>query len=182
RGRSDSLRDVFEASDLAARVQPHERAFLRARWLDQIDYMQRRARTTKRRYHLLRMTTVIGGVIVPALISISLGQVVTDAWVRWATFAVSLVVAVSAGIEEFLRYGEQWRHYRRTAERLKVEGWQFLTRTGPYAEREVQETFQIFADQVEKLLSSDVQDFLDRVVIVNAPAARHQVFTDLKRS
>jgi hypothetical protein len=176
-----SLRDVFESSDIAAGLGPLETDFLRARWLDQIDWMARRAAGAKRRYQLLRMTTVIGGVIVPALISISLGQPSTETWLRWLTFVVSLVVAISAGIEEFLRYGEQWRHYRRTAERLKVEGWQFITRTGPYVHGAPEDAFQTFATQVEQLLGSDVSDYLDRVVVVSAPSGRHEVFTEIRR-
>ena len=39
---------------------------------------------------------------------------------------------MSAAVEGFFRYGERWRHYRRTAELLKTEGWQFLQLTGHY--------------------------------------------------
>ena len=45
----------------------------------------------------------------------------------WVTFALSQVVAISAAIEEFFHYGERWRHYRRTAESLKTQGWAILS-------------------------------------------------------
>ncbi|MFP3869160.1 MAG: TRAFs-binding domain-containing protein [Desulfobacteraceae bacterium] len=46
--------------------------------------------------------------------------------VRWFTFALSLMVAISLAVEEFLRFGERWRHYRRMVESLKNDGGQFF--------------------------------------------------------
>lgn len=50
----------------------------------------------------------------------------------WSTFGLSQIVAISAAIEEFFHYGERWRHYRRTVESMKTQGWQFSQLTGPY--------------------------------------------------
>src|SRR5215218_4871847 len=50
--------------------------------------------------------------------------------VRLATFAVSLLTAISATVEAFFRAREPWRHHRRTAELLKTEGWPFFQLTG----------------------------------------------------
>ena len=48
------------------------------------------------------------------------------------TFAVSLVVALSAAVEGFFRFGDRWRHYRSLVEELKSEGWSFHELSGPY--------------------------------------------------
>lgn len=105
------------------------RPFLRARWLDQVLWMEGKAMSAVRWYYTLRLTTIIGGVIVLALVSLNLGG---DAgvFIHGATFVISLLVALSAAVEEFFHYGERWRHYRRTAERLKSEGWQFFQLSG----------------------------------------------------
>ncbi|MEH2129003.1 DUF4231 domain-containing protein [Nostoc sp.] len=52
--------------------------------------------------------------------------------IMWSTFGLSQIVAISAAIEEFFHYGERWRHYRRTVESMKTQGWQFSQLTGPY--------------------------------------------------
>jgi hypothetical protein len=43
-----------------------------------------------------------------------------------------LLVATSAAIEEFFHFGERWRHYRRSVELLKAEGWKFFELAGVY--------------------------------------------------
>src|SRR3712207_3859896 len=101
--QADSLRALFESSDLTAELDARQLAFVRGRWLDQLAWNERNARRAKRRYEALRLSTVIGGVIVPAMISITLALPNPDAPIRWATFAVSLLVAISAALEEALR-------------------------------------------------------------------------------
>jgi hypothetical protein len=52
--------------------------------------------------------------------------------VGWITVGLSLLVALSAAVEQFFNYGERWRHYRRMAELLKIEGWEFFHLSGHY--------------------------------------------------
>ena len=70
----------------------------------------------------------------PALVSLNLDGHGAS-FVRWAAFTVSLMVALAVAIEEFFHYGDRWRHFRRTAEWLKIEGWQFLQLNGDYRRR-----------------------------------------------
>jgi hypothetical protein len=58
-------------------------------------------------------------VIIPALVSLGYRS---ENPLFWVVFVLSLLVAISAALEEFLRYGEQWRHYRLKVELLKNEG------------------------------------------------------------
>ena len=58
----------------------------------------------------------------PALVSLSPSDQTLEDVVRVATWVVSLVVAISAAVEQFFHFGDRWRNYRRTAERLKSEG------------------------------------------------------------
>jgi predicted alpha/beta hydrolase len=84
--------------------------------------------------------------------------------VTWATFALSLLVAISAAVEGFFRYGERWRHYRRTAELLKTEGWQFLQLTGYYRRHAAHAlAYPLFASRVEDILQQDVDAYITTV-------------------
>src|SRR4029450_7995562 len=69
--------------------------WMRDRWLDQVLWFDGRARHANRRYSGLRIVAISGGVVVPALVSMSQGG--GDAWIRdWATaaaFVVSILVA-----------------------------------------------------------------------------------------
>lgn len=46
--------------------------FMKARWLDQLLWLEGRATKSRNRYYTLRLLTIIAGVIVPALVSVNL--------------------------------------------------------------------------------------------------------------
>lgn len=148
RAEMDQLIEALELPEL-------NKQFLRTRWLDQVSWMEGKAQDAVRWYYLLRLTTIVGGVIVPALVSQNLQLV---------TFMVSLLVAMSAAVEEFFHYGERWRHYRRTVELLKSEGWQFFQLSGPYTGQTYAHAYPAFAARVEELSREEVQVYMTQVV------------------
>ena len=125
--------------------------------------MDERAWDSVRWYYILRLTTIIGGVIVPALVSLNVGDGAAAA-IQTMTFVVSLVVALSAAVEEFFHYGERWRHYRRTVELLKSEGWQFFQLSGPYANMTHVQAYPALAARVEDLSHEEVETYMTQVV------------------
>ena len=149
--------DELDLSELQKRC-------LRSRWLDAVMWMEGKAKESQHRYYMLRLTIIIGGVIIPALVSLDLGGEAC-LYVRWATFTVSLVVAISAAVEGFFRFGERWRHYRPIVERLKIEGWQFFQLSGPYAQAGSHgAAYPSFAAQVEAIVQSDVETYITEIV------------------
>lgn len=164
KGYRDALKADFEAMIGELRLSELRRRFLRLRWLDQLLWVEGRADHNRRRYFFWRLITIIGGVIVPALVTIDLSDAIAGAPVTWATFALSLLVAISAAVEGFFRYGERWRHYRRTAELLKTEGWQFLQLTGYYRRHAAHAlAYPLFASRVEDILQQDVDAYITTV-------------------
>jgi hypothetical protein len=157
------LRTSFETLIEKTELDERQRDLFRSRWLDQMLWMEGRANTAQRRYYWLRLTTVIGAVIVPALVSLT----TLDDWpgdaAQVALWIVSLVVAVSAAIEGFFQFGQRWRNYRGTVERLRLEGWLYLQSAGPYAGRSHRESYGAFAARVEELIKSDVDVYLTEV-------------------
>jgi phosphoserine phosphatase len=137
--------------------------FLQARWLEQVIWMEGKALDSLCWHRVLRLATIIGGVIVPALVSLNLGAGAAD-MIKTLTFAVSLMVALSAAVEEFFHYGERWRHYRRTVESLKSEGWQFFQLSGPYANLTHVQAYPAFAARVEELSREEVETYMTQVV------------------
>ena len=131
-----SLIDALELSEL----QKH---FLHSRWLDQVLWMEGKADQAQKRYYLLRLTAIVGSVTVPALVSLNLSSTGVIVYIRWATFIISLLVAVSVAVEEFFHYGERWRHYRSSVERLKIEGWEFFQLSGEYRDLNHAEAYPV---------------------------------------
>lgn len=162
---------LFNQMDL----DPIQHEFLKARWLDQVLWMEKRAARARDRYYQLRLVTIIGGVILPALVTLA-GPGINGAGMNddarrvlgWSTFLISQAVAISAATEQFFNYGERWRHYRRSVELLKSQGWQFFQLSGSYStyratSRNHREAFPLFASQIEEIIQRDVEVYASQV-------------------
>lgn len=138
-----------------------------SRWLDQLVWVENKANQARNNYYRLRLTTVIGALLVPALVSVNAASDNVDLAFRIATWVVSVVVAVSAAVEQFFHFGDRWRNYRQTAEQLKAEGWLFFQLSGPYsADGATHElTYSSFANRVEELIKTDVDVYLTQVAV-----------------
>ena len=153
--------DLIEALDL----DEMQKRFLRSRWLDQVIWMEGKAGETQRRHYRLRLTTLVGAIVVPALVSLEALGGGIGVGVRVATLVASVLVGASAALEQFFRFGERWKHYRRTVEQLKSEGWLFFGLSGAYALDGASHAalFPSFAKRVEELIQSDVETFVTEV-------------------
>ncbi len=134
------LIDQLDLSDL------HKQS-LKRRWLDQVVWADKKADQCRRMHYRLRGTTIVGGVILPALVGLNFQLAkeneILRTWFPYVPFVLSQVIAVSAAAEEFFRYGDRWREYRQLSEDLKAEGWQFLQLSGPYQYKPNQETIEL---------------------------------------
>jgi hypothetical protein len=135
---------------------------MKSRWLDQLSWLSGKAKHSQKWYYRLRLTTIIGGVVIPALVSLNITDGKTREYMIWFTFGVSQMVAISAAIDEFFHYGDLRIQYRKTAESLKAEGWQFFQLTGPYQTvTSHKQAYSQFSGRVEGIIQSDVQGFTE---------------------
>ena len=167
---SERLHEEFGAVVEDAALDPRLKRALNSRWLDQMIWIEGKANEARERYYALRLTTVVGAVVVPALVSATTVSGGVGVTAKVAAWVVSLVVAISAAVEQFFHYGDRWRNYRQTAERLKAEGWLYLQLSGPYgvdgATHEA--TYRTFAARVEEVLKGDVDFYLTQVAVERA--------------
>lgn len=174
-GSSERLSQLLDEIQL----EPLQKQMLRERWLDQVRWMSAKARQARRNYYLLRLPTVVGGVAVPGLVSLTLatvGQPLFE-YLRWVTFGFSLSVAILAALDELFHYGDRWRHYRRTAEVLKTLGWQYLMLNGAFARYPTHaDAYRAFTTRVEEVLGEDVEGYLGSVASDGANHERHEIY------
>lgn len=164
-----------------------QKEVLRQRWLGQARWMSDQSKRARRRHQLIRLPVVVGGVAIPTLITILLGAGPNDTieWLgnvdagamRVIAFVVSASVALFAALEEMFRYGDRWRHYRRTAELLKTIGWQYLTLGGPFRRFKTHaDAFVSFSERVEDILNEDVEGYLGTLATTESrESSRHEI-------
>lgn len=137
-----------------------QKRFLHSRWLDQVLWIEGKAKFYQRCYYVLRLLAIIGGVIVPALVGLKFKESPSTV-IFLLAFVISLLVAMSVALEEFFHCGERWRHYRRIVEQLKSEGWQYFQLAGAYKDYKAHsEVYPAFAARVEEILHHDVDIFI----------------------
>ena len=167
--------DLIETIDL----EDLQKRFMKSRWLDQVLWLEGRAVKSRNRHYTLRLITIIGGVIVPALVSVNSANV-RDLKLReffgWTAFGLSQAVAISAAVEELFHYGENYRRYRNTAEGMKIEGWQFFQLSGPYSSAKSHaDAYATFAANVETIIQKDVEGYVSQSTQADAQTkAREQ--------
>ena len=79
----------------------------------------------------------------------------------FASIVVSLLIAVSAGLESLFGWGDIWREKRMAVELIKSEGFSFLQLAGGYAQFKThQEAYKLFAQAVEDLIRHEIKDYI----------------------
>jgi len=165
---ADQAYDELQKLDVGAlidelKLSSLRKQMLKSRWLDQVTWAANRARSARNWYYSLRLTAIIGGILIP--ISVMVGQIESVRWMSWVATGLGALVSIAVAIEEFFDYGERWRHFRSTAELLKSEGWQFFQLSGAYSRRKSHnDAYEKFATRVEEIIQSDVQVYISKIV------------------
>ena len=172
-GYSAWLRQELGALVDELELDERQKRFMRSRWLDQIIWLEGKAKQSQQRYYALRLISIVGGLVVPALVSLNVSSNASHGFVSalsWTTFALSLLVAAAVAVEGFFHHGDRWRHYRRSAELLKSQGWQFFELAGVYeSHRSHRTAFPAFATSVEQLIAEDVDVYVRQVMQERRP-------------
>lgn len=113
------------------------------------DWYDGKAVKLKSYYLYMRATTVIGGAIVPVLVSLNIPRM------RYVTAFVSLLVVVLVSLESVYHFREQWKNYRSTEQFLGSERILFLTKEGRYKGVSAEDAFLLFVERVEAAIASE---------------------------
>jgi hypothetical protein len=177
----EHLKQQFEQMIDGIALGDLQKRFLRDRWLEQLLWFESKATANQRRYYVFRLVTIVGGVIVPALVSLNVRQNNVADTLAWITFSVSLVVAIAAAMDGFFGFGERWRSFRRTAELMKADGWQYFELSGPYAAPDHAAAFARFTAHTETLIQQDLKAFIAQAAQAHA-AQPHAAQAQLERA
>jgi hypothetical protein len=104
----------------------------------------------------------VGGASIPALVGLRELRLLegADGVFAVASIVVSLVVAISTGLEGVFRCGDIWREKRMATELIVSEGFSYLQLTGQYAQLTHKTAFKLFAQNVEELIRHEIKDYV----------------------
>lgn len=161
----ERIKTIIEKTDLSER----EKDLMCYRWLVRVENMEKDARKSKVRHYLFKMIIIAGSAIVPVLASMNnppevSTELTSQVFIYYTTLIMSMIVSISAGVHEFFRFGDRWRHYRGTVESLKSEGWHFIQQTGRY--RTIgghTKGYKRFAERVENILNQERERFMNDI-------------------
>jgi len=81
-----------------------------------------RVESNRKQFYGLRLAAIISAITVPSLVGLNLSGAGGSA-VRWLTFALSLIVALSTAIITLFRFADRWLMYRALSNSLMSAGW-----------------------------------------------------------
>jgi uncharacterized protein DUF4231 len=84
-----------------------------------------RVESNRKEFYGLRLAIVISAITVPSLVGLNLSGTGGTA-VRWLTFALSLIAALSAAISALFRFADRWLMYRTFSNSLMNAGWALI--------------------------------------------------------
>jgi Protein of unknown function (DUF4231) len=162
--------EIDELNDL----DEQQKRSLENRWLHMVRYWDERSRKSRRKYFAYRTIVLIGGVLIPALVTLQTSALVPDKYkglIQFAAIVTGLLIAIAAGIEEIFHYGDIWREKRNAAELLKIEGWRYLQLARPYRQATHEAAYSDFAANVELLIEREIKDYM----VVTQPAEKGEI-------
>jgi hypothetical protein len=151
-------------------LEPMQIAYLCDRWLPELDYLGKRARSVQRWHQWFQGIVVVGGVAITALTSLNLVQnssslplgFTVDEVLSGAIFVLGLLVAAGGALEGSFGWGDRWRHFRLRSELLRGEGWAFLELTGSTYRNFTThaEAFRTFVSRAERAIQEEATEYV----------------------
>ncbi|MBE9032992.1 DUF4231 domain-containing protein [filamentous cyanobacterium LEGE 11480] len=156
---NEQLKSFFKSTIEHLKLEPYQKAYMTGRWLDQMLWMDKKSGAMRNHHQRIRSRMIFASASVPLFVAID--AKCTEPWeslIKLAIVALSIFVTVGAALDEFYSYGDLWYTYRKAAELLKTQGWQFIELSGRYREYEKHsEAFEYFVEDVEGIIQRDVE-------------------------
>jgi hypothetical protein len=113
---------------------------------EQIDWYDRRSRSSKRWYIWLKVVQIVTAAAIPVL---------ATAWPSeaWIGGVMGALIVVLEGLQQLFQLHSNWTQYRSTCEGLRHEKYLWMAHAGPYARTDRADA--LLAERVEGLVSQE---------------------------
>jgi hypothetical protein len=123
-----AIRDLqAQLHDMRNAAQPFltdqaRKAYWAKAWELPIVHAAIRVESNRKEFYGLRLAAIISAITVPSLVGLNLSGT-GGSTVRWLTFALSLIAALSTAIITLFRFADRWLMYRALSNSLMSAGW-----------------------------------------------------------
>ena len=133
-----------EASDLKLLIEQRmtddkfpavEESYIRWRFNERLKELHKEAKSSHRWFRVASLVALVGGLMVSTVATL---QEATDGarWLTWVVVSIGLLVATAAALNDFYQWGQRSVASRQAGDALTREAWEYLHRSGRYAETE----------------------------------------------
>jgi hypothetical protein len=150
------LRSLNELTDQQIRI-------IEVRYLNVLNEYRRRIGLYDFLHHFSRVFISLGGVAVPALLSIQSPGQVSSIALYWFTWVISLAVTIIHNISNIFRFDKKYQGIHTTIEKLHSEGWRYLELSGRYSTHNSQPVsthtnqYLHFVNTIEKIKNKQIE-------------------------
>lgn len=144
------LRSIQGLTDIQIRI-------IEVRYLSILRKYRERVRIVNVIYHFIRLFVSLGGVAIPALLSIQTPNSQSSVQLFWFTWFISLSVTILHNISNIFRFDKKYFGINSTIDKLSSEGWQYLELSGKYTSHHPHppathaNQYQLFVNTIEKI-------------------------------
>ena len=159
-----NMRELARVFRSLTTLTPVQIRLIEIRYINLIQYYEGRIYYVDLSYHTTRLFISIGGVAVPALLSIQSPTGINSVWLYWFTWGISLLVTLCHNVSTMLRFDKKYFGIHGTLERLKTEGLQYLELSGHYSGHHGhgppthENQYIYFVNSVEKIRQRQIED------------------------
>ena len=158
---SSKIDNIIDSLDLP---EDTNKEIIRLRFVDEVEYYEKKRDYAKRYYNLFRFIVTVGSILLPAILSI--GQMDPtklpkhfDQITYWSSWTISLLVTISNGFLQLFSLDKNYFNYSLVVEQLKTEGWQFFGLSGKYDDHDShnKKSYKEFCKAIESIKRKQVE-------------------------
>ncbi|MBK7465761.1 MAG: DUF4231 domain-containing protein [Saprospiraceae bacterium] len=129
-------------------------AYFDERIKNKINIYEKLAKKHKSYYLSSSSISIIFSTLIPILINLKYDKVDTTL----VATILSLIVAITVGLQELFQPKEHWRNYDKISATLRREEMLFSTNSGIYSEVDSNDKFNLFVSRIEDFISREREE------------------------
>ena len=153
-----------------AKLQPAQQDYWNTVWAPAVDGAFRKLNQNRKWFYSFQGTSTAAAVIVPALVGLNLSGT-GGVRVRWVTFAIGLIGALSSSFLQMFRFGARWRLNRDYFSALLLRGRNYVTSLALTQGQPTQEAWKEFREGVDAIIATYDRTYDAEIISAVQPQA-----------